>query len=90
MIMKPAIILLVTILLIGAILISLSIYSVVSLDAFAAYEQIGFSFMANNGLNNILASGTIEKYRGSSLYSFQKYEPFINASLDTHASSGHI
>lgn len=70
MILKPAIILLVTIVLIGAILIALSIYSVISLDAFAAYEEIGFSFMANNGINNIISSGTIEKYRGSSLYSF--------------------
>ena len=73
MIMRPAIILLVTIAFIGSILISLNIFSINSLDSFAAYEQIGFTFMKNNGINNIIASGTIEKYRGSSLYTFLKY-----------------
>ena len=81
MIMKPSIILLITIALVGAIFITLSIYSIISLDAFAAYEEIGFSFMDNNGINNIISSGAIEKFRGSSLYSFEKYEPYINAKL---------
>lgn len=70
MIMRPAVILLVTMTLIGSILISLNIYSIISLDSFAAYGQLGFAFMENNGINNIIASGAIEKYRASSLYSF--------------------
>lgn len=84
MILKPSIILLITIAIIGAILITLSIYSITSLDAFAAYEEIGFSFMENNGINNIISSGVIEKFRGSSLYSFAKYEPYINAKVAMH------
>lgn len=68
MIMRPAIILLITIMLIGSVLVSLNIYSIVSLDSFAVYEQLGYTFMEDNGVNNIIASGAIEKFRGSQLY----------------------
>jgi hypothetical protein len=73
MMFQPAIILLITITLIGAILLVLNIFSIISLDSYADFEQIGFIFMENNGVNNILASGAIEKYRGSPLYSYSKY-----------------
>lgn len=45
MMMKSGLILISTIVLVGGITVILNIYSVVSLDAQARYEQLGFTFM---------------------------------------------
>jgi hypothetical protein len=90
MMMKSAIILLTTITVIGSILLALNIYSILSLDTFAAFEQIGFTFMESNGINNIIASGAIEKFRGSSLYNYSKYEAYINASMLIQSSNANL
>lgn len=90
MMVKPAAILLSTITGMGVIILILNIYATITLDSFAAYQQIGFSFMETNGINNIISSGVIEKYRGSVLYNYSKYEPFINISTNIQASNANL
>jgi hypothetical protein len=82
MMLKSTIILAATVTSIGVILLGLNIYSIVSLDAYSAYENIGFNFMQKNLINNIIACGAIEKYRGSPLYSYKKYATYINKSMN--------
>jgi hypothetical protein len=46
--------------------------------------------MESNGINNVIASGAIEKFRNSSMYDYKRYESFINKSLKIQSSNANL
>ena len=46
--------------------------------------------MESNGINNVIASGAIEKFRNSSMYDYKKYESFINKSMKIQSSNANL